>query len=80
MCLAERHCTDSSLWTLEAVRGSQMIPTYSKITADVQARCLVLCRLFGDCGCVSNTYYDGFDNVGDVHGLVFLWVELHEPV
>ena len=29
MCLAERRCTVSSLWILEAVCGSQMMLAYS---------------------------------------------------
>ena len=31
MCLAERRCTGSSLWILEAVYGSQMMLAYSKM-------------------------------------------------
>ena len=37
-----------------------------------------LCWLFGDCGCVGGL--DDVTFVGDVHGLAFLWVEVHEPV
>ena len=40
-----------------------------------------LCPLFGDCG--YGMEYGRFDNVtfvGDVLGLAFLWMEVHEPV
>ncbi len=41
--MAERRCTVSSLWMLEAVCGSQMMLAYSKMgrTSVVYARCLV---------------------------------------
>ena len=45
MCLAERRCTVSGLWMLEAVCGSQMmLAYYSKIgrTSVVYAMCLIL--------------------------------------
>ena len=44
MCLAERRCTVSSLWMLEAVCGSHIMLAYSKMgrTSVVLARCLAL--------------------------------------
>ena len=51
ICLGERHCTLTSLWTLEAVCGSQMMLAYSEMGCTLSMCKLGVWFYIGMCEC-----------------------------